>query len=179
MAPRIISETLLTAADDAAIRAALCRCFPADHEIFSRTRAWHGTYPTWTVLVEQKGLVIAHVGIVEREILVDAQRLGVAGVQNVFVVPEHRKSGLFQRIMSVAMEESARRNLDLGLLFCTPEIAQFYVPLGWRIVEGRGVIRIDSNGLSQPLPTKNVVMFYPLRRLELPTGDLHLRGNDW
>jgi hypothetical protein len=176
---RIIGEQSLTAAEDAAIRTALCRCFPADYEVFSKTRAWHGTFPTWTVLVEHKDLVIAHAGIVEREILVGQECIRAAGVQNVLVVPEHRASKLFQQIMSTAMEEAGRRRLDVGLLFCTPNLTGVYGWVGWQLLEERRVVRIDENGLPQPLPPKNVTMFYPLARADFPPGDIHVQGNDW
>lgn len=179
MTPRIVPETSITSQQDAAIRAALCECFPVDREIFAATRSWHGTYPTWSVLVEHEGHVIAHGGIVEREILVGAERVRAAGVQNVLVVPEHRKSNLFRQIMSAAMEESFRRELDLGLLFCTRDLARVYGWLRWRLLEGRQVIRVDESGRFQPLPEKNVTMFYPLRRPDIPPGDIHLLGNDW
>lgn len=179
LAPRIVPDESLTAAEDAAIRAALCRCFPVDHEVFARTRAWHGTLPTWTVLVGHEDLVIAHAGIVEREIVVGSARVRAAGVQNVLVVPEHRRSNLFRQVMSVAMDEARRRQLDLGILFCTADLARLYAWLGWQLLEGRHVVRIDEEGLPQPLPEKNVTMFYPLLRADFPPGDIHLQGNDW
>ncbi len=177
--PRVVTEESLTAAEDAAIRVALCRCFPPDREIFSKTRAWHGTLPTWTVIVQQEELVIAHAGIVEREILVGQERVRAAGVQNVLVVPEHRKSDLFRQIMSVAMAEALRRQLDLGILFCTADLARIYAWLGWRLLKDQSVVRVDEEGRFQSLPEKNVTMFYPLMRADIPPGDIHLLGNDW
>lgn len=177
--PRVVSEEAMTVAEDAAIRAALCLCFPADREIFSQTRSWHGTFSTWSVLVEDGAAVIAHAGVVEREILVGDTRVRAAGIQNVLVVPEHRKSHLFRQVMSVAMEESRRRGIELGILFCTRELARVYAPLGWRLLKDRSVIRIDEAGVSQPLPAKNLAMFYPLRRADIPPGDINLLGSDW
>lgn len=176
---RIIPEDTLTESDDAAIRASLCRCFPRDQETFRQTRAWHGVRPTWSVVVEHDAAVAAHVGIVERAISVGEERLTVAGIQNVLVLPEHRKMGLFRQVMTAAMTEASRRGLDLGLLFCTPDLADKYARLGWRLLEPRIVIRIDENGQLQPLPSKNLTMFHPLRRTDLPPGEIHLQGNDW
>jgi predicted acetyltransferase len=177
--PRVIPEQSLTAAEDAAIRVALCRCFPPDREVFAKTRAWHGTLPTWSVVVEHGDLVVAHAGIVEREILVGHDRVRAAGVQNVLVAPEHRKSDLFGQIMSVAMAEALRRQVDLGILFCTAELARIYAWVGWKILEDRSVVRVDEEGRFRPLPEKNVTMFYPLVRADIPPGDIHLLGNDW
>ena len=179
MTPRVVPEKSLTAAEDAAIRVALCRCFPVDREIFAETRAWHGTLPTWSILVEHEQIVVAHAGIVEREILIGNQRVRAAGIQNVLVVPEHRKSNLFRQVMSLAMEEAHRRELDLGILFCTADLARIYAWVGWQLLKGRSVVRVDEQGHFQPLPEKNVTMVYPLRRADIPPGDIHLLGNDW
>jgi predicted acetyltransferase len=179
MTPRIVLETSITPAEDGAIRAALCLCFPDDREVFSRTRGWHGTLPAWSVIVEHQDQVIAHVGVVERVILVGDQQIRAAGIQNVLVVPEHRKTSLFRQVMSVAMEEARRRDIDVGLLFCTSSLARVYAGLGWRLLKAQNVIRIDENGFPQSLPEKNVTMFYPLCRSDIPSGDILLQGNDW
>jgi len=179
MTPRIVAETSLTAAEDAAIREGLCVCFPADREVFSRPRAWHGSLAAWSVLVDPEGPVIAHAGVVEREILVGARRVRAAGIQNVYVVPERRGKKLFQRIMSAAVDEARRRNLDLGMLFCAPGLVEAYSRLGWRLVTDRKVVRVDENGCFQPIPAKNLTLSYPLRFADFPPGDVHLLGNDW
>lgn len=179
MKPRIVPEDKISPAEDAAIRAALCLCFPPDREVFSHSRAWHGSYPTWSVLVDQQDRIIAHAGIVEREVLIGTERVRVAGIQNVFVLPEYRGAGLFQQVMSVAMDVALHRGLDLGLLFCSREIAVKYARIQWRLLEARNATRIDENGCPASLPAKNVTMVYPLRRSEAPPGDIHLLGNDW
>jgi GNAT superfamily N-acetyltransferase len=147
--------------------------------IFSLTRAWHGSHPAWSVLVEHGDSVVAHVGVVERQILVGRERVGIAGVQNAFVLPEHRGQGLFGQIMSAVLHEPRRRGLEFGLLFCTPEIGAKYALQGWRLLDDRTVTRLDEEGREQPLPAKNVTMYYPLAGHDLPPGDLHLQGNDW
>jgi hypothetical protein len=179
MTPRIVPEEFVTAEEDAAIRAALCLCFPANVDVYSRTRGWHGSLPAWSVIVEHQGQVIAHGGIVERKIRAGLEDVLVAGVMGVLVAPEYRKKHLFRQIMTLAMEEAYRRNFDLGVLFCFPELIPLYGALGWRLLSGRRVTRIDESGLPQPIPAKNVTMFYPLHRSDVPPGDIHLRGNDW
>ncbi len=154
MTPRIVLETSITPAEDVLIRAALCLCFPVDREVFSHTRAWHGTFPTWSVIVEHHDQVIAHVGIVERKILVGNEHIRAAGIQNVLVVPEYRKKHLFRQIMSVAIEEARRRNIDMGILFCTLNLAPIYAGLGWHLLRARSVTRIDEKGIPQPLPER-------------------------
>jgi predicted N-acetyltransferase YhbS len=179
MTPRIVDEESVKAEEDTAIRTALCRCFPANVDVYSRTRGWHGSLPSWSIIVEHEGQVVAHVGIVERKIRVGDEDVLVAGVMGVLVVPEHRKKHLFRQIMTLAMEEAYRRSIDLGILFCTPDLVLLYGAVGWRLLDARPVTRIDEEGFPQPLPAKNVTMFHPLRRKDMPPGDIHLQGNDW
>jgi nodulation protein A len=176
---RIIPESSITPEEDAAIRAALCLCFPNDAAVFSQTRAWHGSFPAWSVVFEQQQRIIAHVGVVERKIRVGLEEVRAGGIQNALIVPEHRKKHLFRQIVSAAMEEARRRNLDLGILFCTANLVPLYAAIGWQLLNDRRVIRLDENRLPQPLPAKNATMCYPLHRLDIPPGDIHLQGNDW
>jgi predicted N-acetyltransferase YhbS len=163
---------------DAAIREALCACFPADREAFSRTRAWHGSSPDWSVVVMDDNGVIAHAGVVERKILIGSEKVLVSGVQNVFVMPDLRGRGLFRSVMSAVTEEASRRTCDLGMLFCTTDIAPLYERLGWQTAAGRKVTRIEEGRLL-PLPENNIMMFEPIRLSDLPSGDVALQGNDW
>jgi GNAT superfamily N-acetyltransferase len=176
--PQVIDETGISARLDAAIRDSLCRCFPDSHEVFSRTRAWHGSPPTWTVLVQEGETVIAHAGIADRTIRAGEQWLRVAGVQNVCVLPEFRGCGWMRSVMAVVAEEANQRGYDAGLLFCTLEVARRYQRLGWHLVS-RPVTRIDEHGQPQPLPQGNHILFCPLRLADLPPGILDLQGNDW
>ena len=175
---RIIDERDMPDRLDGAIRRSLCACFPGDRESFSRTRAWHGSHPAWSVFAEYDGVVIAHAGIVDRTILVGALRVRVGGLQNVFVLPEHRGRGLFRSLMATVHEEAQRRGYELGMLFCSRDIGLLYERVGWRFIE-RDVTRIDDYGRPQPLPDKNLTMIDPLSRSDLPPGDIHLQGNDW
>lgn len=176
---RIVPEERMTRALDRGIRAGLCVCCPAHREIFSRTRAWHGSVPTWTVVLEQGSRVIAHAGIVERRIRVARERLSIAGIQNVFVIPEHRGQALSESVVEVAMYEAQNRQLDCGLLFCIPELERFYVRQGWRRLPDVPITRVDETGRECPLPGKNVAMYFPLALETFPIGAVHLQGNDW
>ena len=176
---KIVPEEQMTPKLDQAIRRGLVICFPEDAEVFSQTRAWHGSAPVWTVVLEHEGEVIAHVGVVERVIRVGARELRVAGVQSVFVLPEFRRRGLTTSLLEKAMQEAEARDLDLGLLFCLPELERVYVRSGWISLGRRPAVRADETGAEVPLPEKNICMFYPLRQLSFPQGPIHLQGNDW
>ena len=179
MNPRTITESQMEPALDAAIRTSLCACFPHDREVFAHTRAWHGCLPDWSVVREDGGTVIAHAGVVERTIRVGEEAVRVAGVQNVFVLPDYRGEGLCRLVMTAAMAEAQRRQLDFGLLFCTESLSTIYSNLDWRRLDQRTILRIDADGREGPLPPKNLGMFYPLARHDFPAGTVRLQGNDW
>jgi GNAT superfamily N-acetyltransferase len=178
MKPAIIDEAQMPPGLDEQIRAALCTCFPADRAVFSRTRAWHGSPPQYSVVLEDAGRVTAHAGIVQRTITVGGSPLRVAGVQNVCVLPECRGQGLSGRVLQAAMDEACGRGFDCGLLFCVPALGPLYVGGGWQALGPREIVRIEE-GRRLPLPGENVALFYPLRVAQFPAGPIDLCGNDW
>ncbi len=175
----IIEETNINAAMDRKIKSGLCRCFPNDAKNFSQTRAWHGSFPAFSVIVEDQGIVLAHVGIVDRVIKVANTGLRVGGLQNVFVLESCRGKGLFDNIMVTAMKESGRLGFDAGLLYCVPALEKVYARCGWKLLPENKIIRINEDGKKLALPEKNIAMFYPLKINEFPAGTIYLQGNDW
>ena len=174
----VLDEARISPQTDAEIRAGLCACFPVDVPIFSQTRAWHGSGPEYSVVLEDADRVIAHVGLVRRTITVGETPLLVAGVQNVYVLPDCQGKGYSSRVLEEAMAEAGRRGFDCGLLFCRPSLAPVYTRCNWRDLGERQVIRVEE-GRELPIPGKNIAMFYPIGVADFPEGMVHLRGNDW
>lgn len=179
MNPRIIPESQIDPALDTAIRASLCDCFPLDREVFAHTRAWHGSQPDWSVVLQEAEAVIAHAGVVERTIRVGQHSLRVAGMQNVFVLPTYRGQGLGRLVLATAMGEAQRRQLDCGLLFCSEGLSAIYAHLGWRRLDLETILRTDADGHEKPIPVQNLALFFPLARHDFPAGQVRLQGNDW
>ena len=176
--PRIVDEEDMTPELDAAIRRSLCLCFPADQATFSRTRKWHGTGPAYSSLIELNNNVIAHVGVVERTLRFGEIPAKAAGIQNVFVLPDHRGQALADAVLLAAQDEAARRRFDCGVLFCVPELEKVYARCGWQTIHNQ-VVRVDETGSTQAIPSKNICMFLPIGLRVAPPGLLHLGGNDW
>lgn len=175
----IINESEMSKGLDEQIRKGLCICFPDDMNVFSSTRAWHGSAPAWSVVVEESDRIIAHCGIVDRIIKVDIECIHIAGIQNVFVVPDYRRQGLCEMVMNKAMEEAQVRDYHGGLLFCIPQLEKIYTRCGWKTIPREKIFRIDAQGQRIQIPEKNIAMFYPLMRTHLPEGIISLEGNDW
>lgn len=163
---------------DSAIRELLCNCFPADVEVFSCTRYWHDSVPTYSLVYWKYNRVAGHVGVVLRKIRVGEVSVMVAGIQNLAVAPELRGKGVGYQLMIEAMNEAVRLNIHYGLLFCLPELKRFYTSLGWTKTRVR-VTMVDKNGQSVPILAKNIVMFKELAVEKFPEGNINLQGSDW
>jgi GNAT superfamily N-acetyltransferase len=176
--PKIVDEHKMPPGLDAGIRRSLCACFPADVAVFSETRKWHGSGPSFSVVIEDKGEVVAHVGVVDRVVRFGSRPARAAGIQNVFVLPSHRGRNLADAVMRAAQEEARARGFDGGLLFCVPKLEKVYARMGWHVI-ANDVVRVDDDGLEKPIPGKNIGMFFPLRWTQAPPDMIHLGGNDW
>jgi predicted acetyltransferase len=176
---RIVEESAMDAATDRAIKVGLCASFPNDAATFSQTRAWHGSAATYSVLIEESGAVVAHVGVVVRTITASGTPVAMAGPQNVYVIPTRRGRGLVNRVMAASMEEAKRRGLDVGLLFCLPSLENIYKRCGWRTLPATTVHATRTNGERYVLDEHNLLMFYPLKVQAFPPGEIDLNGDDW
>jgi GNAT superfamily N-acetyltransferase len=173
-----VEESEMSPALDRRIRDLLCLCFPPDVPVFSQTRHWHGTAPEFSFVRREARKIVGHVGIVRRTIQVGSSRIVIAGVQNLAVAPDRRKSGLGALLMIRAMDEARRRGIPFGLLFCVPGLARFYCSLGWQILD-RSFYMADETGARTGIPEKNIGMSLPLGTQPFPPGEVDLLGRDW
>lgn len=177
----IIQNRDVTPDIDQEIRNGLVECFPKDREFFSTQRSWHSE-PEWIVCATaDDGKVAAHVAVVERRVLVGREKTPVviAGIQSVFARIPWRKTGLIDRVMDKAVEESRQRGLEAGLLFCYQVLAEkVYRKLGWMQLDV-SIFMTNGSGEHVPLPEKNIPMVLPVCMKEFPAGDIDLCGWDW
>lgn len=161
------------------IKESLCLCFPDDQETFSVTRAWHNMVPSWSLYSEENNRIISHIGVVDRNIRVGDKVVRVAGMQNIFILPEFRGQGLFDVLMKEAMDKAADYGFDYGFLFCIPEIEKIYRQCGWFKLPHSSILLTGESGKERVLPGKNIAMYFPLKFDTFPAGGIHLQGNDW
>jgi N-acetylglutamate synthase-like GNAT family acetyltransferase len=174
----IIEESRMTPATDAVIRELLCICFPLDINVFSQTRYWHGSVPTYSLIQEENGRILGHVGVVVRLVRCGNSPSLVAGIQNLAVRPELRGSGVGCQLVVESMKEARRRNIVWGLLFCVPELETFYGNLGWHVVHDT-VKAKDEPGRDSPILGRNICMSKCVGSSPFPRGEIHLEGADW
>lgn len=175
---KLITEADMAADVDLAIRRLLSECFPADAEVYARTRAWQGNVPAFSVICCEDDLVLGHLAVVTREILCATTPVTVAGIEGVCVAPPERGTGIPAKLMARATDEAAGRGIRFGMLFCVPELEAFYGRMGWTTT-GRTVTMLDAHGRPAPTPAKNITMHLELAGEPLPPGPVDLQGRDW
>ncbi len=154
---------------DSAVRDLLCECFPSDREVFSHTRYWHGSVPTYSLVYREHNRLIGYIGVVVREIKVNNVFITIAGIQNLAVSAKLRSKGVGRQLMIEAMNEALGHDIQYGLLFCIPELEHFYASLGW-IKTREKVMMAD---------VKNITMFKELADGKFPRGNIDIQGRDW
>jgi len=176
----LINEEDISSDLDRSIRETLVVCFPVDREYYQSRSWWHCT-PLYRVLGRnKKGLIVAHVAVVDRSVVMGPTlfKARVAGIQSFCVLPAYRGMGLSDRMMSIAVQEAQRQGFDAGLLFCRRQLETVYRRMGWSQVNA-AVYMLDSKKNKTLIPARNITMFYPLRMKQLPPGDIDLAGTDW
>ncbi len=176
----VINEKDISSQLDKAIRDVLVVCFPADREYFQRQSFWHSPAVYRVIGKNDKGSIVSHTALVERDIIVGPEfsKVRVAGIQGFCVLQYYRSLGLSNKMMSVAMEEGARRGFDAGLLFCREQLEKVYGGMGWRKLDA-DVYMTDNKTGKTLIPSRNITMFYPLNTKRFPSGDIDLDGTDW
>lgn len=175
---RIINESDISGAFADTLKECLCTCFPKDVEVFSKVTYWH-SIPSYRAVVERNGSVICHIAIIDRTIVVGQQQIHVAGIQGVFVMPEYRGQDLCDKMFSLVLEESRRRNYDFSVLFCKPALEKFYKRFGYEILSNMQIVFTDDNGTKQIVSGEGIAMWAPVCKDIFPSGNICLNGNKW
>lgn len=175
----IIEEAGISPETDLALRQLLMQCFDAEsNAFFSQSRHWHGSQPLYSVVGCVAGTRSAHVGVVVRRIRCGTTQVIVAGIQNVCVLPSCRGMKLGPWVMEAAMREAARRQVRFGLLFCVPRLERYYADMGWVTTPAPATMNLNG-GPDEPIPGKNIGMYWSADGTPLPAGPIHLQGPDW
>ncbi len=172
----ILRESQIDASLDLKIRRFLIDLFPNWAEVFRSRRAWHDAAPVFTVLAtDAQGEAVGHVAVVERTLTTEWNcRYLVASVQGVSVSISRRKSGLSQRLLTIALEESRRLGYPFAILFCREPLVRFYESNGWKLPEDSMVMWRDRE-----LPIhmqSNCPMYRVLGAEEFPEGPLDVHN---
>jgi GNAT superfamily N-acetyltransferase len=134
--------------------------------------------PTWSVLVEADGRVVAHAGILYRVIQVGQLRVPVGGLAGVMTLHDWRGRGYARAALAhatafVAMQLWAR----FAVVICPREDTAFYEHLGWRVAEAP--ISCEQPGGQVTLEGEVVLSLACQGEADWPGGPINLMGTPW
>jgi GNAT superfamily N-acetyltransferase len=130
----------------------------------------------WHVHVRVDGVLVSHVGILEREVGVGDRAVRVGGLYTVMTAPEWRGRGLATEALGAAVEFiRSEIRAEFGLLLCPDRMLRYYGGLGWRRVEEEVVFEQPGGKTVSALNA----MYLPLSGAEWPGGTLDFRGPPW
>ncbi|MEP6706974.1 MAG: GNAT family N-acetyltransferase [Pyrinomonadaceae bacterium] len=130
----------------------------------------------WHFIVEAKGRVVSHVGVLQTTVRAGEHAVLVAGIGGVVSVPEAQGRGHAQSAMRRAVEFMRDElQVEFGMLFCLPRLAPFYARQGWQLLEET----VEFEQPSGPIPSPFCVMVLPFGGREWPAGKTLLGGLPW
>lgn len=160
--------------------------FPDTSE-FARQR-WYHTPPAdddlWLVARDADGPAASVRLITRRAATEYARPIVLGGVANVCSHPDRRGAGAASACMKAAAKRIAEET-DFGLLFCGPEVSEFYARLGWRDVSNPLTVRYAGRRprrrIERHPDEQEHAMMLPGRRPaeQWPGGTIDLKGPDW
>ncbi len=93
---------------------------------------------------ESGGRLVAHVGVVERSLVVAGREVRLGGIHAVYTRPEQRRRGVYRGLMEEALRHCDEHYPAAILSTAQPEL---YEPFGFRVVpEHHAVVRAEHPG---------------------------------
>jgi aminoglycoside 2'-N-acetyltransferase I len=133
--------------------------------------------PQRSLLVWDDGRLVAHVGVVVRDVLLDGQIVRIGGIGGVMTHPEAQGKGFARAAMRRAQDVFASDPaIVFALLVCPSSRVSFYERLDWRRFGGRLLVAQPAGAIAF---TVNAVLVRPIHGIAPQTGTLDLCGLPW
>jgi aminoglycoside 2'-N-acetyltransferase I len=128
------------------------------------------------VLVEaEDDGVVCHVGLHRREVKWNGRTVRVGGIGNVMTRADKRKHGYASIALNAAVQTFKDEGAtDIGLLFCTPAQAAFFLGRGWQPFTGEIYTDLPGRVRFEALSP----LVHDFRR-HLTLGAIDLGGDPW
>ena len=167
----------LTTDESAALRELSAAVYPPE-----TVANWPGRSIEWataqwrTILWDEVGQALCHVGIVLRTGQVNEKPVKIGGIGGVMTHPNARRQGLATKAINRAIEFFSEQRVDFGLLVCETKLVPFYERLHWRLHADELIVAQHSK---KTVFTFNLPMIHPVC-IDGPTsGAIDLCGPPW
>jgi GNAT superfamily N-acetyltransferase len=125
------------------------------------------------VVLRRGGLPVAQAGWLPIRLTVGDEPMDGVGLGGVLVHRSVRSHGFGAKVVRAAMERMRQQGEPLGLLFCRPELVEFYGRLGWREVPSEVTAEQPHGTIVMPVRT----CWTPMSDMaELPPGPIAVQG---
>lgn len=132
--------------------------------------------PDWMGLGFLQGMIVTQLCLPKREILVDDEKVRVAGVGGMATHPDFQHQGLGSALLkSTEIFMRADLWMPFGLLICADETRPFYERSRWQFASDF----LYYNQQSQRRLLKTCVMILQLTDRVWPAGEIDLCGLPW
>jgi aminoglycoside 2'-N-acetyltransferase I len=129
---RLVHENDLTASDRVLIRGLLTAAFPDYATLWEERDFWGGPIEHRLLLRNISGQLIGHLGFAHRLIEVGDQRIKIAGIGAVAILPDDQGQGWGRRLLSkLETHLAAAAEVEFGFLQCHDIVVPFYEKLGF------------------------------------------------
>ena len=88
------------------------------------------------LVIEERGFLVAHAGVVWRNVEHGARSWVTGGLTGVLTFPDFRHLGFGTQVVEAATRHMKELGADIGLATCDPELRSFYERAGWTPMEG-------------------------------------------
>lgn len=109
-------------------------------------------------IVEGENL-ISHCELVRLTFGLDDEVYQIYGLGAVMTFPPYRREGFARRVVEAATRHICTADVDLGLLFCRPELIPFYASCGWEAQSPEAVTVLGSTLRSEDVEMVRMTLF--------------------
>lgn len=163
-----LADSSIDDAGDRELRNLLTTCFtkPGD-EVFRTRRYWREPYKHRWIIRNERGVLIAHVGVHDRRVAAEGRKFRIGGICEVCVHPECRGRGYVKSMLECVHSWLSANQFPFSVLFGDPKV---YGSSGYVEVDN---LRLNEDGKGWK-PVKGMIR--QMADTRWPDGDVNLVG---
>jgi len=167
-----LPDAAVDAALDSELRTLLTLCFTAPHDLRFATRRYARELPAHRWLARDRGRLVGHVAMHDKEVGTPEGPRRIAGVAEVCVHPAFRGRGIARALLASAEAGMRQFGCPFAFLFGREAV---YASSGYRAVPGAIRYRVGPEGpwKVESMPS---ALVKPLGSEAWPAGEVDLRG---